>query len=233
MARIFNGVDDTLISDTAPATAAPLSISAWFKPDDVTADYEIAGIVRAGLNTTHQFRLVSGGAQADDPLRFGVANAAGTSYADVTGVVSGVWQHALGVAASATSRYAYLNGVASAESTTSRIPVSVDRVCVGVTADGTPNGFFAGALGVVAVWSAALTAAEAKRLARGLDPRFVRPQSLVAYWPLYGRHDPENDLVGSNTLTVTGTTVSLANPKIILPPAVYRSRSRGRHKIGA
>jgi hypothetical protein len=53
-------------------------------------------------------------------------------------------------------------------------------------------------------------------LSLGYSPLFVRPQSLVAYWPLIGRNSPELELIGGQGGTLTGTTQA-EHPRIIRP----------------
>ena len=73
----------------------------------------------------------------------------------------------------------------------------------------------------VAIWDVALTAAEMTCLSEFIDPESVRPQSLVAHWPIYGDRSPEPDLRGGNSGTVTGTANASAHP-----PMHFRKRSK-------
>lgn len=64
-----------------------------------------------------------------------------------------------------------------------------------------------------AVWDAILTAAEHAALGRGIDPRLIRPQSLVSYIPLYGAQSPEPDWKNATGATVSGA-VAIAHPRL-------------------
>jgi hypothetical protein len=80
--------------------------------------------------------------------------------------------------------------------------------------------FANGTIAEVGVWNVALAAADFLALSKGISPLLVRPDALVAYWPLIGHASPEIDLRGRNELTVTGAT-QVAHPRIMYPP-MYR-----------
>lgn len=69
-----------------------------------------------------------------------------------------------------------------------------------------------------AVWKAALTVAEITQLAKGLDPRRIRPASLVSFSLLSGRASEINscpDLCFANPYVASGGTFSfVANPPL-------------------
>lgn len=64
---------------------------------------------------------------------------------------------------------------------------------------------FDGLLAHVAVWTVRLDDRELIALSTGVSPLLVRPQSLVLYWPLWGRHSPEIELINGKHATITGT----------------------------
>jgi hypothetical protein len=73
----------------------------------------------------------------------------------------------------------------------------------------------------------ALSASDVAILAAGVCPLLVRPEALLAYWPLWGIYSPETDLVGGFGMTVTGTSVidqpatiqPVGRAKLVLPGA--------------
>jgi hypothetical protein len=68
----------------------------------------------------------------------------------------------------------------------------------------------------MAIWSAALTDAEAAILALGISPLLVRPASLAAYWPMI--RDTDRDLVGDYHWTpYNSPTIATHPPKIRYP----------------
>lgn len=76
-----------------------------------------------------------------------------------------------------------------------------------------------GMLAEFAIWNAILTAQEFAVLAKGASPLMVRPQALVLYYPLLG---PIQDLIGSGTITPSGTAVQ-PHPRAYYPSRVTRN----------
>jgi hypothetical protein len=58
------------------------------------------------------------------------------------------------------------------------------------------------------------TGTEALQLFRKASPPLVRPASLMAYWPMYGRGSTESDLVGGFDLTVNSATAAPTHPGV-------------------
>lgn len=79
-------------------------------------------------------------------------------------------------------------------------------VVLGGNAAGASN-FYTGGEAGDAIWNVVLTAAEFATLATGVDPYYVRTQSLVACLDLCGA-SPEIDKKGGNNGTVTGTIIT-------------------------
>jgi hypothetical protein len=88
---------------------------------------------------------------------------------------------------------------------------------LGARISATPGLFLNGQIAEAAVWNVALSAAEIASLSKGFSPLLIRPASLVAYWPLIGRHDPEIDPVGRFDMTLTANPTTAAHPRVILP----------------
>lgn len=86
---------------------------------------------------------------------------------------------------------------------------------IGYNAGAGANGID-GLIAEAAVWNVDLTAGEMAILGKGFSPLFVRPNSLVAYWPLIGRTSPEIDVVGGFNGTLTGTGTA-PHPRVIMP----------------
>lgn len=206
-ARNFTAASShNLAISQAVVSATPFTVSAWFKPNNATTFFNIAAITTFG-SLNHYWRLSAVGDTAGDPVRFSVKDAGTVQNASTsTGFSANVWNHAVGVAASATSRTVYLNGGSSGTNATSRTPSGVNRTYVGVGPGETD--FFDGDIAEIAFWDVALNADEVSALSKGISPLLIRPANLVAYWPLLGRTSPEIDLIGGANLTVTGATAS-------------------------
>lgn len=89
-----------------------------------------------------------------------------------------------------------------------------------------------GSIASAGLWNAALTAKEIAALGQGVSPLYVRPGNLVGYWPLWGVHSPEIDLVGTpHVLTVTGAT--LGNHAPVVPYNAHRWGTDGEEIAAA
>jgi len=64
----------------------------------------------------------------------------------------------------------------------------------------------------------ALSAGEVAALGAGASPLAVRPQSLVAYWPLYGNVSPETDIISGYDMTLYNSpTEADSHPPLSFP----------------
>jgi len=208
MARDFNGSSDNLENTAgAPATAAPLTISAWFNADLLHAGAIASIIDSAGVGSaTERFQLM---ARVDGVIRFQARDSGGQGDAETSTTYSaGAWNHACGIERSATDRSAYLNGGGKGTNTVSRVPLGLDATSIGMR---NSDNFFNGRIGHVAMWDVDLSDSEVASLAAGVSPRKIRPGNLVYYAPINGQ-SPEPDIVGGLDMTVAGTTVAEEPP---------------------
>ena len=210
MARDFTAVSsDKLSVNVAVRTAYPLSLSIWFNSDDVTGTYALMDIADTAVDDDDWLLLIQGGV-AGDPVDFntrqlGTSDAARTT----TGYTAGTWFHALGTGASSTSRACYLNGGGKGTATTDLTPASLDRTAIGIRSRAGDSLRLAGLAAECAIYSVALSDAEALMLANGLHPYSIQAGNLAGYWPVYGHASPEVDWSGGgNNMTVAGTTVA-------------------------
>jgi hypothetical protein len=227
MARNFNNTTaDRLTLASSAITAAPVTIVAWVRLTAVgTVSREIVTLRNSasgsGLNCFDV--LMNTNETVSARTATGAANSVSTSAASLS---AGAWAHVGGVFASATSRTAYLNGTAATTETTSRVPTGINSAAIGVTPH--TSGSFSlpwrGEIAEVGIWDVALDAGEMTALSKGISPLLVRPASLVYYWPILGKYDPEVDRVSTNALTVTGTTQAAAHPRIMYPRLVTPAR---------
>jgi len=220
MARDFdNNTANNLSVDVAAVAVAPLTMACWFRCD---LSNSVDGLMWVGDKDVadHFWVLFADGGVAGDPVRMraiagGTAQTASTS----TGFTAGVWHHACGVEASATSRSAYIDGGSKATNTTSVSPANADRTAIGLFNDSTPSGPHDGRIAEAGIWDVALTDAEVKTLADGVSPLNVRPANLIAYWPLHGNRSPEPNLAGDPALNLTiAGTVAQADHAPVAPP---------------
>ncbi len=207
--------------NTAAVASRPLSISAWFYPDDLSTAMSLVFLGDKDA-TNHFFELLVQG-DTTDALR-ARENAGGSPQAATTANTPtlGAWNHAFGYFSSSTDRGARLNGSTLATNTTSYgPPVGPDRTSIGRRGASTPLNYFSGRLAEVAVWNVKLNNDEQLALAAGAHPTRIRPLALRGYWPLLGVGSPEPDLSGVGThLTVTGATAADHVP--IFPRRAWR-----------
>lgn len=196
MAYEFNGTDQHLHAATAVATAAPLAMSCWFKPDNTTTFGELIAISKdTGSDVNNFFRLTCFGNHATaDPLVAQTADGSSIATATTsTNFVTGVWQHAFAVFASASSRSVWLNGGGLGTDTVSRTPSGLNRTAIGTKIRQTAPGYsgsFDGQIAEVAIWAGSgvenMGAGQAALLAAGFSPRCLRrwAANLVLYQDL-------------------------------------------------
>lgn len=221
MARSLNGSSDFMRYSGAVVSSAPLTLSAWVyrnavsNTGDILGIYESAAALNGNLFVVRQ-TSTSGGNNSIRASAGQVTLASALITRSITDWPENTWQHVAGVFETTTSRYAYAGGVAGSQNTTSSTPSGMDRTSIGRRDNTAANNHLQGSVADAAVYNVALSASEIAVLASGVSPMLVRPEALVAYWPLIGRYSPEPDLFGGTNLTLTGT--SLADH-----PRIYRS----------
>jgi hypothetical protein len=227
VARVFNGSSDKARYSGAIASAAPLTFATWMYRPAATSSGHIIGIYASGSFGNSNFFVLRSGAASGGNISIS-ASAATSSQASATITRSitdwpeSTWQHTAAVFETTTSRYAYAGGVASSQETTSKSPTSLDRTTLGFQDNlASSSNWLNGTLAEAGIWSVALTAEEIGYLALGISPSLVRPESLLAYWPLWGIYSPEIDLFGGFNLTLTGTTTA-DQPATIQSPGGQR-----------
>lgn len=225
MARSFNGTSDYLIYATAIRTTTPLTFACWAKWNTLGTNTMLMTIGDNASTTTllNRFRLNK---NASDILQAAAANTT-TSGNSASGTIAATntWYHCAAVFTSSTSRLGYLDGVAGTANTTSITPGSLDDTTIGASTfgSGSVGTYMNGQIAEAGIWSVALTADEIASLAKGVSPNFIRPASLLAYWPLIGNFSPEIDLHGRFEMTVSGATKA-DHPRVYMPAGVMIPR---------
>jgi len=211
VARFFDDASSQYLERaSAPVDAAPLTIAAWCYVDDSSAIHGIISLNSGVL--TESFFIVS---RTDRKLRAYTYTAAGGYSAETTTTFTdNTWFHACGVFAASDSRAAYINGGGKGTNATNVVPAGINTTTVGDAGSGTI--YFSGAIAEAAIWNVALTDDEVAMLAKGFSPLFIRPQNLVAYWPLVRA---DQDVVGGYDLTPVNSPTIAAHPPQILRPA--------------
>jgi hypothetical protein len=220
MARWGNGSTEGLLIEAAPAPSPSFSMGCWFLPEQENAIGTLMAVCRSD-SASGFFGLRVRGSSAGDPLEaIQVPNTGGGGASATAGPVQfGRWQYGLGVFNANNHRAVYLDSTAGTNSTNLGA-TTPDRLSLLYSARGArPQHYLPGAIAHAAVWSAALTAREAAALASGASPLSIRPEHLVAYWPLEGLNRREEiGVVAARALVASGTSWA-PGPLLAQPPA--------------
>lgn len=236
MARDFDGTNDQIefgnLTDIAGITT--VSVSGWVWNDILTTDMNI---VECSASTTYGFRLyfddvgsVSGRTDMYNWVVTETAAAGGSSVRIETATgsaTSGAWQHiSTGfVAGSATGLQIWIDGAEDANSPANVSALANSGPTTGALSFGETNGNVAdrdGKLAEYGIWNRDLTDSERVSLSKGLSPLFF-PNGLIFYAPMIGNYNPEVDLRGGASGTVSGAT-AFSHPRIIYPSASQMRR---------
>jgi hypothetical protein len=213
MAYEFTAASSQYLTCSAPVTAGPVTIACWFNAKDVSTTGSLVSIgIASGSNDT-RFNLIHAGTVAGDPVRFFTSNitAAGNGIDTTSGYTANTWNHACGVASSATSRTVYLNGGSATTDTSNIAPVNLTTLAIGSRFVSSYGAFANALIAEVGIWNVALTAAEIASLAKGMTCDKVRPQSLVFYAPLVRNLQ---DVRGGLTITNNNTATVANHPRV-------------------
>jgi len=191
-------------------TAYPFTIATRFYTTSVAATETLVYFTNSA--ETNFFLLYI--SSATSKLRASAAAAGSANYSESGATVStNTWHTGVAVYTSTTSRTVYLDATAGATDTVSRAPtLTQDRVLVGDQNGGVS---WVGSIAEVAMWNVALTQDEITSYDKGFSPLLIRPQSLSAYWPIYGVTSPEPNLRNAaDALSLVGAVASADHPRV-------------------
>jgi hypothetical protein len=220
MARGFDNASTRYLTmATAVATALRLSVSCWVNTS-TTSNREIFSITQAGTNN-EAFRLNVQSQKVAAATRTGgleqKALSASTYSTTDDFHVGATW-------VATNDRNVFLDGTKSQNTNTRATPTGLDTTTIGAFNGSSIVNPFDGNIWDVAVWDTDLTDAEMVMLAAGESPLRVRPASLVAYWPLIGKHSPEIDIIGGVDMTLTNAPTTQPHGRLFA--------ARGRRLFG-
>lgn len=211
MARLFDdGQSEYLAAGATPVLAEPFTVAAWIYPDAL-ANWR--GTIGLDVGATSSFELLCGTTN----INFYCGAQGCTTTA---GPNANTWHHVCGVAAADNDRAVFLDGGSKGVSVVNIALANATDVVIGARALIPSLWFFSGRIAEAAIWNINLTDAEAAILGAGYSPLFVRPQNLVAYWPLI--RDEDQDRVGGYDLTPFNAPSIAAHPPVIYPaPPIF------------
>lgn len=223
MARALDDTTEQYLEiDTGIVTVPPFTLACWFRTDDVTLRNTLIFIGDKDI-TWKYHALRMDGDRTNDPIAMVTSGATTSKQAlTSTGASANTWHHACGIVAADDDRRAFIDGGSKGTETTDCGAVAnVNRTSIGRMGDSSPTYYLSGQIAEAAIWNAALLDAEVAILAHGFSPLFVRPQSLVAYWPLIRTED--QDRVGGHHVTPYNSPTVTAHPPVLYPapPGLY------------
>ncbi|MHC4757475.1 MAG: LamG domain-containing protein, partial [Planctomycetota bacterium] len=211
---------DSVVFDESDA----VTFGCWFKTDDLTADQALIGIGDKD-NPFERLWIQVEGATAGDPIGVSMDGAGGADT--TTGISSNTWHHACATSDGAASPALQIlldGGSKGTTSGTAHTVSGIDGLDIGRLRDSTsPFNYMSGKIAHAFVYNVVLTDAEVARLAAGALPTEIRPEALVAYWPLT---DNDGDPIGGYAMTpYNSPTWSTTDYPDVFKP------TKGRHVI--
>ena len=226
MARGFDDASSQGLRVTSAVVSAyPCTMACWFNSDDDAHSGKIMEVSNTSTPAGDAWFMTAAGDVAGDPLRGYIRSATTIAFSvdTSTGFTAGTWHHACFVVTNSTSRTIYLDaGGAVTDSRASNFITGADVTLIGrrEQVGAIPaNSYFSGNLAEGAIWNVALTAAGVAILAKGYSPLLVRPQNLVAYWPMI--RDTDDDIVGGFSMTPLNSPTIAAHPRVLYPIGPY------------
>lgn len=217
MARLFNPANSNYLDVAAAVrTAAPWTVSAWYKPTSFIANVSLWALSQhASVNDNRWDLRIDA---TTGKVSIGSRDTASSGATSTNGLTAGVWGHACGVEASSASRSVYGNGGGKATDTTTVNMTSLDRTAIGAiarTSPGASGNFANGILGEVAVWDVALTDAQILALANRANPWSINPDHIIMYVPVWGEDSPEKDFSKNRrSFSLNGTIAKAQHPPV-------------------
>lgn len=221
MARLFDDASNQYLSVAQPVVAAvPLTMAAWIYKDDTADDACVMSIADVAT-ATHFFQLE----YWNDELVYAGTCGGGAVQEAMTSAAGGIntWVHACGVFPAINSRAVFLNGGSKGTNSGSATPAGLDNTSIGAKVASSIVNYASGRIAEAAIWDVALTDTEVALLSKGFSPLFIRPQNLVAYWPLI--RDTDDDIVGGYSMTPYNTPTVAAHPRVLYPTAAIIGKS--------
>jgi len=202
-----------------PVADYPFTLACWGKTDFSGGDQCLVwlGAMNSNVNILGYigFTVAVGG---NNPVEATSMYGVTTGRASANDYSLNTWHHVCGVFSAADSRKVILDGSTSGTDATSVPADNVGGVAIGATSGLSHAAYTSGAVAEAAVWDAALSDAEVAALAAGYSPLLIRPQNLVAYWPLGGLFGPrDHDLIGGRDLIAYNTPSWTDHRPLIYP----------------
>lgn len=211
-----NGSSEYAEATTAVVSGVPCSMAAWIKAESLHSGC-VVSVATSGSDNNYLMLFVRNTGAVEFHNR---ATDSDTGISSAT-YSAGSWMHVSGSSVSSGDSQCFVNGANKGTAASNNAPSGMNRSSVGRIPRAGSNLYFDGLIAEVGIWDAVLDDAEHAVLAKGVSPLKVRPQSLVAYWPLWGSYTSPVDLVSGISLTKTGT-VAADHPRVLYPSRSQR-----------
>lgn len=200
MSILFDDASSQYLSNANAVTSSiSCTLAAWFNTNDDTLTQVILSCGNSGNSSL--LALLYAGAVAGDRLRATyTVTTGGSANASSGTVTTNAWQHGAAVF-SGGQQTAYLNGSGVTNVIVPFGAISNNQTFIGRRANTGVVNYFSGMIAEAAIWSVALTSADVQQLYKGFSPKLVRPESLLAYWPLLDQATPSIDHRGGFDMT--------------------------------
>lgn len=231
MARGFDrSSDQYLMHGAGVVSGPPFTAVAWIYPIDIGE--VLYSIFSLGYSGNYYDNYQCEWRPGTPKIQIYVRNSGGYGVASTTaGPTPGQWNHVVARFSSTSAREVFLNGGNKGIGTGYRVPANLpNQTGIGCYARDPGQDWMQwnGQIAEVGIWNIALTDEEIAVLAAGYSPLFVRPQNLVAYWPLIRQGSPvlNPDIVGRFNLNDYNWPTNEAHCRIRYPaPAFTPKRS--------
>jgi hypothetical protein len=220
-ARDFNGSTQFLDTGSAIVSAADFTISLWANRDALISTTEERMIAISDASSTDEYGFYTLEVAGTDYIIFKAYDGSGHSGAYTVSPPVGEWHHYVAIE-DGDSRNVYYDGAAGTANNDTVTLTGLDETTIGCAQlSGGTNYHFNGQIAEVAIWNVILSASEITMLSLGVSPLFVRPQSLVSYWPIIGRTSPEIDLVGGDGMVLNASPATAVHLAMAYPASPY------------
>lgn len=224
MARTGFAASNNLRYAGAIVSTTPFTVSGWATIPTLGAAgiktlFFLGNSGATGAADSHEIRLLATTDTVD--CQTNTAGGASASATSSTGVPSaGVPFHWAGVFAAANDRRAFINGGSKGTNSTNQAPTTLNRTSLGLRDNVSNANPITGGISHVGVWNIALSDADIAALGAGAHPTKVRPDALVACWPIIGVSPEINLLSNTTTMSIVGSLTQTND----LAPRLRKSR---------